>query len=325
MSIEAVRKIGELAGVTLVDTAWAQWSSLTSMLVRAGQEPAWTIVDPEALVLASFAVGHRERRLEDVVGSWATGAAYLMSMQRMRTLASQFPKAVAGRIGEFARAAVAGGDKRWKRLAYPQAAGGYRPRLKSLEPLRLTDGPALTLRLRAGFGVNAKADLLSLLLGRSGVAADLKLIAAATAYTERAIRTATEEMVQAGFIHEIEGRPSSFFADGKAWASVLEAHRPTRPERTASAVPPWRFWAAGYAFLSGVLEWAESAQAEGWTPYVASSRARDLVEKHGRNLRQAQLDPRFLVSGHGTRHLAEFEELILQVREWTSEGLNGLQ
>jgi|GEM_PF-856871 hypothetical protein len=323
MSNEAVRRIGELAGDTLVDTAWAQWSSLTSTVVRVGQEPAWTIVDPEALTLASFAVGHRERRLEDVVGSWAAGAAYLMSMQRMRTLASRFPRAVSGRIGDFARAAVAGGDKRWKRLVSPQAAGGYSPRLKPLEPLRLTDGPALTLRLRAGFGVNAKADLLSLLLGRSGVAADLKLIAAATAYTERAIRTATEEMVQAGFIHEIEGRPSSFFADAKAWAPVLEAHRPSWPEGTANAVPPWRFWAAGYAFLAGVVEWAESAQDEGWTPYVASSRARDLVEKQGRILRQAELDPRFLVLGRGTRYLAEFEELILRVREWAREGLSG--
>jgi hypothetical protein len=323
MSNEAVRKIGELAGDTLVDTAWAQWSSLTSTVVRLGQEPAWTIVDPEALTLASFAVGHRERRLEDVVGSWAAGAAYLMSMQRMRTLAARFPRAVSGRIGDFARAAVAGGDKRWKRLVSPQTAGGYSPRLKPLEPLRLTDGPALTLRLRAGFGVNAKADLLSLLLGRSGVAADLKLIAAATAYTERAIRTATEEMVQAGFIHEIEGRPSSFFADAKTWARVLEAHRPSRPEGTGNTVPPWRFWAAGYAFLAEVVEWAESAQAEGWTSYVASSGARDLVEKHGRILRQAELDPRFLVLGRGTQYLPEFEELILRVREWAREGLNG--
>ncbi|MGH7502504.1 MAG: hypothetical protein ACREL7_12195 [Longimicrobiales bacterium] len=88
----------------------------------------------------------------------------------------------------------------------------------------LVEGPALTLRLRAGFGVNAKADLLSVLLGFAGEAADLKVIVVATGYTERAIRTATDEMTLAGFIHEIEGRPSSFYTHPGTWAHVLQTH-----------------------------------------------------------------------------------------------------
>lgn len=40
-------------------------------------------------------------------------------------------------------------------------------------------------------------------------AADLNVLTAATGYSDPAIRTATEEMVLAGLIREIEGRPSS--------------------------------------------------------------------------------------------------------------------
>jgi len=320
MSNEAVRRIREAAEGTIVEATWAQWSALTGAAVRVGRKPVWTIVDPEALVLASFAVGHVERRLEDMVASWARGAAYLMSMQRMRTLASRFPEPVEGHLVDFARAAIAGGDKRWKRLASTQAASEYTARVKPMGRLRLTEGPALTLRLRAGFGVNAKADILSLLLGLAGAAADLKVIAAASAYTERAVRTATEEMTLAGFILEIEGRPSSFYAETRAWGHVLQRHRLPSQE-PAPAVPRWRSWAAVFAFLAGVIEWANRVQDEGWSAYVSSSRARDLVENHGRQLRQAQLDVPFPVSARGPEYLLDFEDLVLQVQRWTNDGL----
>lgn len=320
MSHVAVPRIREAAEAALIEATWAQWSALTSTAVSAGQRRVWTIVDPEALVLASVAVGHRERRLEDLAASWAGDAAYLMSLQRMRSLASRFPEAVGRGLRGFARAAVAGGDRRWSRLASGQAEGEYVPRVKPLGSLPLMEGPALTLRLRAGFGVNAKADLLSLLLGLAGAPADLKLIAAATAYSERAVRTAAAEMALAGFIREIGGRPPSFCAEAKAWAPVLQGRRPgSRGE--APAVPPWRFWGAGFAFLVGVLEWAQRVQEEDWSPYVASSRARDLVERHARPLRQARLDVRPSTSARGAQYLLELEDLVRQVLAWTSEGL----
>ena len=322
MSNEAVRRIREAAEGTIVDATWAQWSVLTAAAVRVGRKRVWTIVDPEALVLASFAVGHLERRLEDMVASWAMGAAYLMSVQRMRTLASRSPEPVEERLGDFARAAVGGGDKRWRRLASTQTASEYTPRVKPLGPLRLIEGPALTLRLRAGFGVNAKADILSLLLGFEGAAADLKVIAAATAYSERAIRTATKEMSLAGFIHEIEGRPSSFHAEAEAWAQVLRTHRDDW-QTQAPAVPRWRFWAAVFEFLAGVIDWAGRAHGEGWSTYVASSRARDLVENHSRQLRQAELDVRRPASARGAEYMLDFEDLVLQVQRWTNDSLYG--
>ena len=91
MSNETVPSLRDVAEAILIDAAWSQWSALTAAAVPSEGRPARTLVDPEALVLASLAVGHRERRLDDVVASWATHASHLMSLQRMRTLASRFP------------------------------------------------------------------------------------------------------------------------------------------------------------------------------------------------------------------------------------------
>ncbi len=324
MSDQAVRRIGAVAEATLVDAAWAQWTVLTAAALRADRRRAWTVVDPEALILASLAVGDRERRLDDMVASWATDAAHLMSMQRMRTLASRFPPAVRERIGLFTGSAVAAGDKRWKRLNAAPVANEYAPRIKPTGDLRLTEGPALTLRLRAGFGVNAKADVLSVLIGFAGAAADLKVIAAATAYTERAVRTATEEMTLAGFIHEIEGRPSSFYAEPEAWAQVLQTYRSdlhgAEPEPD---LPRWRFWAAVFSFLARVLEWVDAAESEGWSAYVAGSRARDILEAHRRPLHQAQVRLPTGPPGSGGEFLYDFEDLLGRVAAWTKDGLYG--
>jgi hypothetical protein len=284
----------------------------------------WTIVDPEALVLASLAVGHRERRLDDMVASLAADRADLMSMLRMRSLASRFPLAVQGRLGTFAQPAIAGGDRRWKRLAVAVPPDDYTPRSKPLGELRLLEGPALTLRLRAGFGVNAKADLLSLLLSLAGRAADLKVIAAATAYTERAVRNATDEMTLAGFIHEIEGRPSSFYAEPGAWVRVLQNHRAAgEVPQMESFLPPWRFWPAVFVFLANVIEWAGASESEGWSAYVASSRARDILAVHQQRLRQAEVSLPSLVQTRGAEFLQDFERVVRRVETWTDEGLFG--
>jgi hypothetical protein len=102
-------------------------------------------------------------------------------------------------------------------------------RAKDAGTVRILSGPALTLRLRAGFGMSAKADLLSLLLGLGGDPADLNTIAEVTAYSQRTIRNATAEMTLAGFVHEIEGRPSSFHVTPESWRPLL-SHGKNAPD-----------------------------------------------------------------------------------------------
>lgn len=316
---DTVSRARALAEKVAVEAAWTQWTALTAAAAPVEERRAWTIVDPEALVLASLALGSRERRLEDFVAAWARAAAFLMSKPRFRSLSALFPQGEAG-VARFARYAAEAGDSSWKRMAPSDDRDAAPTRRKELGALKLVEGPSLVLRLRAGFGVNAKADVLALLLGLGGTAASLKVIAAATGYTERMIRTATEEMVLAGFIHEIRGRPSSFHVDPRPWAHLLQIYRLEPPDEHPS-IPPWQFWSAIFSFLLDVSRWATEAQRQEWTDYVASSRARDLYEEHERRLGQAGLKVPPHETDRGVRYLETFAGIVKQVAERTVDKL----
>lgn len=275
-------EIGKQAEAAALDAVWSQWGALTPAAATTSAGAAWTLIDPEALILASLALMPVEQRLGDLVAAWAREAGFLMSKSRFRSMEDWFPAGVEFGVADFAYHAAEAGHSNWKGLAPAEAA--YEPRGKRVGPLNLTLGPALILRLRAGFGVNAKADLLATLLGMHGTVADLKLMTAATGYTERAIRNATEEMVIAGLITEITGRPSAYRVDHKPWADLLD---PQGSPDQGPRIPPWRFWAAILPFLLAVHRWGEEAARMKWSDYVASSRARDLFERHEKRLTQA--------------------------------------
>lgn len=312
-----IRRIREQALRTGTTVAWAQWSAVTTMAVPAGPR-AKSMVDPEALVLLSLVVRGRERRLDDLVRGWARGASPLLSVQRIFSLAESFPAGVQEALAEFARVAADAGNRRWR----PHAAEGAEPassaRGKPLGP-RLTDAPALMLRLRAGFGVGTKADLLTFLLALRGSEAPVSAMAGAIGYSGRALRTAAEEMVLAGFVKRIDGTPVAYCADHKAWAGPLQLR--SLSTTRGPDVPPWRYWATVFAFLADVAAWAADAEAEGWSAYVASSRARDLVADHARSLRTAKLrlpDPR---EPGGATFLEDLESGMAHVHAWCLEHL----
>lgn len=322
MSGDIVRSIGALAAETAVEAAWAQWSALTTAAVPVGNRRVWTIVDPEALVLLSLAVRDRERRLNDLLAGWARVGAPLLSVQRLKTLAKEFPQTVQEQVSDFARYAADAGDRRWRaHAAGPEERSGPEPREKDIGPLRLIEGPALMLRLRAGIGVGAKADLLTFLLGLHGGAADMKAITVAAGYTDRAMRTAAEEMALARFVHQIQGPPSAYRADHHSWTQVLEVHRLDSTPEHRPSIPSWRFWAVAFAFLAEVKSWAEQVEQEDWTAYVASSRARDLVNAHRHRLRYVQWRIPDPAVARGAAYLEVFRRFVEQASNWTKQHL----
>lgn len=195
-----------------IEGAWTQWGALLTLPSRVRGRRFRSIVDPEALILMSLVVQENERRLADVLAAWAQQAARLLSVQRMRSLAVAYPEAARTRLAAFGELAAQGGDKRWKKKHFATSLpdSGGSARVKEVAPLRLLGGASLMVRLRAGFGVGAKADLLSFLLGLRGAPASLTLASFATAYTSRALRSAAEDMVLAGFIRNIVGPPTGF-------------------------------------------------------------------------------------------------------------------
>lgn len=320
MSGATAKRIGALALETATEAAWAQWACLGASVVTERARHPRSVVDPEALVLASLAMAGAERRLEDVLEGWAHEGARLLSVQRLRSLADRFPPEVKGRIGDFARYAVAAGDRRWTRLARPPSSVSAGPRGKPFGAIRLTAGPALMLRLRAGFGVGSKGDVLAFLLADGGRPQSVKQIVSATAYTDRAVRTAVEEMARAGFVLQSTGRPATYRAERDPWVRLLGPAPAEKPSPAWSEdIPPWRSWASAYAFLVAVAEWAQQAQGAEWSAYVLGSRARSLLETHVGALTLAGLEAE--VAGGRTRPADELVPLLERFREWVRESL----
>ena len=250
----------------------------------------------------------------------ARSGTRLLSVQRMGTLAETYSTEAQAGFHAFAWAAAEAGDARWAphgERPGPDAAPPARPR--RLGALRLGDGPGLMLRLRSGLGVGVRADVLAYLMGLHGASSPLREIALATGYSARGIRRAAEEMSLGGLLRQAEASPAAFSADHRAWAAVLGMNE--APSGGRAGVPPWRYWSLVYGFMLAVDEWAADAEDGSWSEYVASSRARDLVQDHAPRLHLARIDlpdPRL---ANGAAYLDDFARAVGRLPAWCQKNL----
>lgn len=288
----ATREVLERLATTLADAAvevaWAQWSAIGS--TASTRRRARSLVDPEALLLLSLALGDRERRLGDLAHDWMAVSSRLVSVQRINNLATDYPESTRAALAVIARTALERGkDFRWKPLAEKssdeerQTAGraGQRRGTTRGAPARtnksravpppLIEPPVLLLRLRLAFGVGIKADTLGFLLGTEDAWASVRAISAATGYTPAAVRRAVEDLRAARVVQSFEETATQYHADAAAWGAVLEI-----PGR----MPVWRSWHERFSFVAAFLDWASRAQEQRLSRYALAVKGRDLLEAH---------------------------------------------
>lgn len=278
-----VSEAGTLARTTATVACWTQWVGLGSLASPAGSERPRSIIDIEALILLSLLVSDEERRLDDMVAWWAHAGSRLTSLQRLKSLTGRFPEAaVMQGLPLFAALATESGDRRWRKVAQPVIPQWIRPR-KGPSQLELIEPSALWPRLRAAFGVGAKADALVFLLGLRGAWASVSVISFATGYSGVAIRNAASEMALARLIRETEGRPAEYRAPPEPWAELLELQAARGGRGHGFEVPAWHFWSEIYAFLAHVIAWSRLQDtAPDVSERVLASKARDLMENHSK-------------------------------------------
>jgi len=271
---------GLLARQSAVRACWSQWVGMGSLASQSGSR-ARSIIDPEALILLSLYAQEEERRLLDMVAWWAKVGSRLTSLQRLRAVAKRFPGDTGNLgLGLFASFATEAGDRRWAKHAKRSTPDLARHGKGPDGPI-LIEASALWPRLRAAFGVGAKADTLVFLLGLRGAWASTKVISFATGYSSVAIRKAASDMALARLIRETGGRPVEYLASPRAWAEVLELYPTDQGPPAEPQAPAWRFWSEIFAFLVSVIEWSHFAQSTSQeSPHVAASRARDIIERH---------------------------------------------
>ena len=310
MSARIRRKLVDQVVEAAIESTWVQWRSLGSHISAKGQ--ARWIIDPEALVLISLSLREYERRLWDVLASWAKTGSRLLSVQRMKNLQSTYPGHTNERLAEFARIAFREGrDHRWQKLAGAEPGPIVRDRpLRSASP-KAWHPTALMVRLRLGIGVGLPADILTFLLSLQGGWASVRLIADATAYRVYSIRRTADRMAAAQLIESTTEKPLEYRVDGRAWRSALGL---------AEDVPSWRFWSQAYAFVADLVWKAQERELEAPSPYLLSSRLRDLAEKHQDALRLNRIASPEPSQFIGDEYLAAFEEIAANLAGWMSRG-----
>jgi hypothetical protein len=173
----------------------AQWIALGGQL----DGPAETaVVDLEALLAATARLGLWEPRIAEVAVAWGARNGSAVNGARLRSVAAELD--VATETAALAAAVHRAGGPPWPLAGTPVAAGiwdSITPRSGLVVIHDLVTPARLVWRLRAGFGVNARADVLAALLI---VPAPLSVadLAARTRFGKRTVAGAVADMMLAG-------------------------------------------------------------------------------------------------------------------------------
>ena len=256
---------------SMLDVAWRQWSAIGG--AAANDRPAQSIVDPEALVLYTLSAMRQHQRLESILFSWLEVNGELLSVQRMRNLATRFPAQVANHLPAFARnARSVAAHPKWTGLTDDTVATPSKPielpELRRAMRAPLRQPCALLLRLRLSMGVGVKADVLSVLMGQRESRSTVKEIVDFTGYTSVAVRSALDSLTEAGFVDSRPGRPQSYSAPRERWRELLGL----------SWLPTWKPWAQFFAFGLAIGDLVDQAAVREFSDYALRTKIREVVE-----------------------------------------------
>jgi hypothetical protein len=294
---------------SLIEAIWIQWRSLGSLI--DSERLAHTMVDPEALLLVSLTLRHHERRLWDVLASWAKNGSNLFSLQRVKNLQESYPGLTKSRLAEFAhRARMEGNDFRWRSLAGVDS--GPTARNQDLwEAYPVVWLPtALVLRLRLGIGVGLVSDLLSFLISLRGDWVSTRQIAQAINYSVDSIRRVADEAASARMIESTQEKPVQYRAKIEAWRNLLG---------TDNGIPKWRYWHQVYSFAANVVIAGESGDWKGLSPYMQSTKLRDLVDDHQDTFVLNHIDYPSSREFIGEEYLPVFSALMENLTKWIKD------
>lgn len=173
----------------------AQWTALGGQL----DAPAETaVVDLEALLAATAWLGPADPRIAEVALAWGTRHGTAVNGVRLRTVAAEL--GTAAETAGFSAAVRRAGGPPWPLASVSGAAwalGDIEPRLGLIVVHDLATPARLVWRLRAGFGVNARADVLAALLV-APVPLSVADLAARTRFGKRTVAGAVADMALAG-------------------------------------------------------------------------------------------------------------------------------
>lgn len=177
----------------VLDRLAAGWIALGAPLGGLADR---TLVDPEALIVMTALRGRDEARVHETALDWCIKYGRFVNGSRLRTVAREIG-GDAAELVEFAARVAGGGGPRWPMFAGQSVP--YRSRGKIVVD-HLREPGALAVRLRALFGVAARADVLAVLACAPDVALSLAELAARTRSTKRNVAIAVDSLRLGGAV-----------------------------------------------------------------------------------------------------------------------------
>ena len=177
----------------LLNRAWTQWIALG---VDAVGERDDAVVDPEALIALTAELGDADARLRDASTDWCGAYGRYVNGSRLKQVAHELrtsPEA----IGEYVATVAAAAGPTWPMATRP------RPDYVRRGKARLDSAvapPLLRIRLRAAFGVNARADILAALLAAPAIGLSVADLTRTTRFTKPNVASAVDALVLAGLL-----------------------------------------------------------------------------------------------------------------------------
>ncbi len=174
--------------------AWGAWAEL-GVSGWTSTHADWAI-DPEPLILFTAWLGDSDPRLRDEAVDWCVQNWRHISKARLKNLLRKQPIGVAEAFGEFAATVESHAGVSWPGATHPRP---YVPTGRSTLPH--LDRPSLVwLRLRAMFGVGARAEILRCFLAQGARAMSVAALAASTGYTKRNVAEECDTLQRAGVL-----------------------------------------------------------------------------------------------------------------------------
>ena len=225
----------------VLDTLWSQWHEL-GVASTVERRHADDCIDPEPLIAFTAIHGDLDPRLRHESIDWVLRYGIYVSKARLKNVLAAQGLLDDARFGEYAATVNANGGAGWP--AAPGKPLPFRSRARSLlDDLRR---PALlSLRIRAIFGVGARAELIRVFLAHPEMAMTAADLSAATSYGKRNILNELEPLRLAGVVNSFRAVNADRFLLAQ------------RDEVAALAQPlPKRFtpWTPTFAALGLILE-----------------------------------------------------------------------
>lgn len=260
------RRVRRKPAATFVEQAAAlAWGAWVELGVSGWTETHsdWAI-DPEPLIVFTAFLGDEDARLRDEATDWCVSNWRYISKTRLRNLVREQPPAASNAFGVFAATVGEHAGVAWPYASEPRR---FAVTERSTAP-QLAKASMVWVRLRAMFGIGARAEILRYFLsgepGRSSAAA----ISAATHYTKRNIAEECDTLVRAGVLR-VQATGNRFYYS-LAKRVELEVFLGSMPLITPN-------WIAMFSIARQLME-LESAAETGTTRTLAV-KARAAIDK----------------------------------------------